>query len=120
MFVFFCSSRRRHTRGALVTGVQTCALPIGRCARATSTDSRRCTTAPARLVTTAISSSPTWPRSARYVPNRRRAPRPPPRRSEERRGGKEYVSTCSARWSTNEYKTNRAKKQIKNNREQEQ
>src|SRR3546814_17162919 len=31
MFVmvgFFCSSRRRHTRCALVTGVQTCALPI--------------------------------------------------------------------------------------------
>src|SRR3546814_6392092 len=27
MFFFF-SSRRRHTRGALVTGVQTCALPI--------------------------------------------------------------------------------------------
>src|SRR3546814_9153467 len=26
--VFFLSSRRRHTRGALVTGVQTCALPI--------------------------------------------------------------------------------------------
>src|SRR3546814_20972376 len=26
--VFFCSSRRRHTRCALVTGVQTCALPI--------------------------------------------------------------------------------------------
>src|SRR3546814_9968030 len=25
---FFFSSRRRHTRGALVTGVQTCALPI--------------------------------------------------------------------------------------------
>src|SRR3546814_7696071 len=33
---FFFSSRRRHTRGALVTGVQTCALPIcrpRRCAR---------------------------------------------------------------------------------------
>src|SRR3546814_6904148 len=28
MFVFFFSSRRRHTRCALVTGVQTCALPI--------------------------------------------------------------------------------------------
>src|SRR3546814_20100978 len=28
MCVFFFSSRRRHTRGALVTGVQTCALPI--------------------------------------------------------------------------------------------
>src|SRR3546814_9932147 len=26
--VCFCSSRRRHTRCALVTGVQTCALPI--------------------------------------------------------------------------------------------
>src|SRR3546814_6604260 len=28
MFAVFFSSRRRHTRGALVTGVQTCALPI--------------------------------------------------------------------------------------------
>src|SRR3546814_1717671 len=28
MLCFFCSSRRRHTRCALVTGVQTCALPI--------------------------------------------------------------------------------------------
>src|SRR3546814_5617201 len=28
MCVFLCSSRRRHTRCALVTGVQTCALPI--------------------------------------------------------------------------------------------
>src|SRR3546814_2674391 len=28
MCYFFCSSRRRHTRCALVTGVQTCALPI--------------------------------------------------------------------------------------------
>src|SRR3546814_2862677 len=29
---FFFSSRRRHTRCALVTGVQTCALPIWNCA----------------------------------------------------------------------------------------
>src|SRR3546814_7080775 len=28
LVVFFLSSRRRHTRCALVTGVQTCALPI--------------------------------------------------------------------------------------------
>src|SRR3546814_12972970 len=28
MLSFFFSSRRRHTSGALVTGVQTCALPI--------------------------------------------------------------------------------------------
>src|SRR3546814_1204441 len=31
-FFFFCSSRRRHTSCALVTGVQTCALPIYSCA----------------------------------------------------------------------------------------
>src|SRR3546814_2024563 len=30
LFYFFFSSRRRHTRCALVTGVQTCALPIYR------------------------------------------------------------------------------------------
>src|SRR3546814_14368204 len=32
IFCFFFSSRRRHTRCALVTGVQTCALPISRTA----------------------------------------------------------------------------------------
>src|SRR3546814_9820051 len=32
MLLFFFSSRRRHTRCALVTGVQTCALPIYRIA----------------------------------------------------------------------------------------
>src|SRR3546814_1473561 len=30
ILVFFFSSRRRHTRCALVTGVQTCALPISK------------------------------------------------------------------------------------------
>src|SRR3546814_6401912 len=30
MLFFFFSSRRRHTRCALVTGVQTCALPISK------------------------------------------------------------------------------------------
>src|SRR3546814_10576511 len=33
--VFFFSSRRRHTRCALVTGVQTCALPISGGSRST-------------------------------------------------------------------------------------
>src|SRR3546814_7971642 len=33
-WLFFFSSRRRHTRCALVTGVQTCALPIYRTAAA--------------------------------------------------------------------------------------
>src|SRR3546814_1820515 len=32
--IFFFSSRRRHTRCALVTGVQTCALPISVISRA--------------------------------------------------------------------------------------
>src|SRR3546814_13495612 len=34
--MFFFSSRRRHTRCALVTGVQTCALPICGCRPATA------------------------------------------------------------------------------------
>src|SRR3546814_13758650 len=38
-FIFFFSSRRRHTRCALVTGVQTCALPIS-AARAAPADRR--------------------------------------------------------------------------------
>src|SRR3546814_8962489 len=33
-YLFFFSSRRRHTRCALVTGVQTCALPISTTAMA--------------------------------------------------------------------------------------
>src|SRR3546814_1049973 len=35
---FFFSSRRRHTRCALVTGVQTCALPISRQTRPETAD----------------------------------------------------------------------------------
>src|SRR3546814_4438085 len=35
---FFFSSRRRHTRCALVTGVQTCALPIFRIGRMDASD----------------------------------------------------------------------------------
>src|SRR3546814_8303770 len=50
---FFVSSRRRHTRGALVTGVQTCALPISR----------------------AASSPPIRPNSSRPPSRRRPAPR---------------------------------------------
>src|SRR3546814_3084338 len=55
--LFFFSSRSRHTRCALVTGVQTCALPISRPSR------RRGRAGPAR--------SPGWPRPGR----RRRSPR---------------------------------------------
>src|SRR3546814_10968296 len=41
MFSFFFSSRRRHTRCALVTGVQTCALPISAISPSTHEASRQ-------------------------------------------------------------------------------
>src|SRR3546814_15688796 len=41
--ILFFSSRRRHTRCALVTGVQTCALPILRAAPAADSHSSRLT-----------------------------------------------------------------------------
>src|SRR3546814_3018987 len=88
MFLFFCiSSRRRHTRCALVTGVQTCALPIF----SSAVSVRSCS----------HSDLPTLiPRAARKV-----LAMPPPmmRRSEERRVGKECVSTCRSRWSPYHY-----------------
>src|SRR3546814_2611866 len=40
--VLLFSSRRRHTRCALVTGVQTCALPIWLCASSAGSPSARC------------------------------------------------------------------------------
>src|SRR3546814_8295328 len=74
--VFFFSSRRRHTRCALVTGVQTCALPI-------------CST---RSTTVRLSQPRTTSATNCPAPLRQG-------RSEERRVGKECVSTCRSRWS---------------------
>src|SRR3546814_8213758 len=107
MVVVFFSSRRRHTRCALVTGVQTCALPIYRAggrgeARADENWED--------------SSTPTVDRGERgerrrsnmkliyeYRPvqgeNKRQRGR-----SEERRVGKECGSTCRSRWSPYHYK----------------
>src|SRR3546814_1323764 len=79
---FFFSSRRRHTRCALVTGVQTCALPIlvDRVdAGAVVGRHQRSHLAGDLLV-----------RSPRRLAGGR---------SEERRVGKECVSTCRSRWS---------------------
>src|SRR3546814_2601911 len=81
--VFFFSSRRRHTRCALVTGVQTCALPIyplllvhgGYHAFAND-----------ELVQREAAGFPPFAHLALL-------------RSEERRVGKECVSTCRSRWS---------------------
>src|SRR3546814_13271894 len=105
----FCSSRRRHTRCALVTGVQTCALPIlhqllliiedlhaevrtydrpavGECRIGERDLQRRC-----EQVALARGES----RLVARLPGTT----PAVSRSEERRVGKECVSTCRARWS---------------------
>src|SRR3546814_3925240 len=106
---FFFSSRRRHTRCALVTGVQTCALPIlfithdlgvvaemaddvvvMRHGRVVERGSRE-----------QIFLSPQHPytRELLDLVPRLDAPAPVYRRSEERRVGKACVSTCRSRWS---------------------
>src|SRR3546814_4527670 len=85
---FFFSSRRRHTRCALVTGVQTCALPI--CMIRRQLSSRQ-------------SARPGWwwPIPAPIWGGSFPAGNPATNsaRSEERRVGKECVSTCRYRWS---------------------
>src|SRR3546814_4444012 len=84
-YIFFFSSRRRHTRCALVTGVQTCALPIYGCLLLYSASLVAAMVHPLRDV----------------GPFQRRILHlgPPATRSEERRVGQECVSTCRSRWS---------------------
>src|SRR3546814_4526112 len=86
--VFFFSSRRRHTRCALVTGVQTCALPI--CAAAV-VEPHRAVFAQAleRQSFCVVDFRIGAVAQDEYVESR----------SEERRVGKECVSTCRTRWS---------------------
>src|SRR3546814_10591450 len=85
---FFFSSRRRHTRCALVTGVQTCALPI----------SYHSSTAPHGY---ALGLNEVTPDEIAFGQTRCRATLADESglRSEERRVGKECVSTCRSRWS---------------------
>src|SRR3546814_11381548 len=103
VFCFFFSSRRRHTRCALVTGVQTCALPIYRFEvelpeiRAvlvnlhTAVIGRRPDLSLDRLLAAEpakdVAGAQKGSRKVWYD------------RSEERRVGKECVSTCRSRWS---------------------
>src|SRR3546814_2470379 len=74
-FLFFFSSRRRHTRCALVTGVQACALPISRLG------------------------GDEFAAILDHIEGRSDAQALIELRSEERRVGKECVSTCRFRWS---------------------
>src|SRR3546814_2551779 len=106
VLVFFFSSRRRHTRCALVTGVQTCALPIF------DADIRRSNiSTPINEMKRFDLHAATHEDAIRYLKTRflqiahigvvlkkidviREGVR-----SEERRVGKECVSTCRSRWS---------------------
>src|SRR3546814_8657796 len=89
--VFFFSSRRRHTRCALVTGVQTCALPICRRPPFRLRGPRALALRTAALLS-----------EAHLAADRRDrlllASRGGADRSEERRVGKECVRTCRSRW----------------------
>src|SRR3546814_12494126 len=106
VLLFYFSSRRRHTRCALVTGVQTCALPIfggvapdRDTAHAGERDGdERC--GPDRGVRgRQRNRRRRRPRHARWQA-RRRCRQRGSGITEERRGGKECGRTCRARWSS--------------------
>src|SRR3546814_5033193 len=102
-YFFFVSSRRRHTSCALVTGVQTCALPI----YTPSVVLKRLTSACLGLLggvegrnTSSSSSTAGGGITTAFSGSTREAgTSTETTRSEERRVGKECVSTCRSRWS---------------------
>src|SRR3546814_16298272 len=113
MVIFFFSSRRRHTRCALVTGVQTCALPIcftnpaGRPKIEHGRQRLPDKTAQQRKVRSgriagAVAQNEPGPGYENGRP--RRCPLPAVERSEERRGGKTCVSTSRYRLSPKKLK----------------
>src|SRR3546814_4966182 len=102
---FFFSSRRRHTRCALVTGVQTCALPISSAARARVEQAERAVheaDAAYQSRVSARDSAKAQLDMIRPLVEHGIEPRMTlvqMQRSEERRVGKECVSTCRSRWA---------------------
>src|SRR3546814_3637580 len=101
MFVdFFFSSRRRHTRCALVTGVQTCALPIFNVEIGKHiSHSELLENHHAVLYAVGASSDRGLGIPGADLPGTASATDFVAWRSEERRVGKECVSTCRSRWS---------------------
>src|SRR3546814_16083522 len=104
--VFFFSSRRRHTRCALVTGVQTCALPIYE----TISTSASIVIIAANGLALGAGAQLVLASDIRFVGSKfafrctdlttgLAAGMWALPRSEERRVGKECVSTCRSRWS---------------------
>src|SRR3546814_2118244 len=111
--MFFFSSRRRHTRCALVTGVQTCALPIwlflgyaaltvivcGVIGWALGGADRGPVIRSAILSGVLIAGLVALDKYMSYWAAYAASSRVRGRRSEERRVGKEWVSTCRSRWA---------------------
>src|SRR3546814_14984520 len=99
--VFFFSSRRRHTRCALVTGVQTCALPIYVIQGPVVVDrtSNCLLHASGRLIACTGVRDLAVIETADAVLIAGRSDAAGVRRSEERRVGKEGGSTGRSRWS---------------------
>src|SRR3546814_4438652 len=99
---FFFSSRRRHTRCALVTGVQTCALPIFLAAQnCCNSQCRHCRAKVERGIKAGhvAYKQDAFMRFISYDEWSLRNYVKLVSRSEERRVGKECVSTCRSRWS---------------------
>src|SRR3546814_13457757 len=117
LLFFFFSSRRRHTRCALVTGVQTCALPISAPASSATADDQIATvlvTARRReesleKVPTSITALGAQQLAQQGIVSQSDLQAAVPgltvrqtqgsNRSEERRVGKECVGTGRSRWS---------------------
>src|SRR3546814_11534533 len=115
---FFFSSRRRHTRCTLGTGVQTCALPISTSARVACRRQNEPITRQHRSRGVALhkigKAACQWiacgtPGNDEPLPQRlmrrvRDQSLAAPGRSEDRRVGKGCVRTCRAGWSPYNYK----------------
>src|SRR3546814_7226433 len=117
MYVCFCfSKKRRHTRCALVTGGQTCALPIVPSLskhRDSSTSNRKNDLSTSSGRTMPKDRSPPIHATSNYTRHqpapRSRSSNSPcptpgkgslPQRTEESRIGQECVCRCGLRWST--------------------
>src|SRR3546814_18769928 len=105
-YCLFFSSRRRHTRCALVTGVQTCALPIYRMTDRSQRETTHISVIDRDGNAVAMTHTLGSPSGAitdglgfMYNGTMSRFSR-----SEERRVVKECVSTCRSRWSPYHYK----------------
>src|SRR3546814_3670606 len=95
---FFFSSRRRHTRCALVTGVQTCALPISHTPLWSSDWIFEGGAIDVDGTGLAVTTEQCLLNPNRN-PGMSKGEIEARLRSEERRVGKECVSTCRSRWS---------------------